>query len=251
MLKNNIVPIVLHRVVDTICVDFEDITVSALEKVFSKDPNSYITLQDLNDKLIDQNEFLYMVTFDDGYLSDYTFVFPLLESLGIKATFFINTSNIGKPGFLDWKMIVEMQKKGNIFGSHGHNHLKMTEISLQESKYEFIKSKELYELNTGMEMRLFAFPYGCYNHSLIDLSVECGYSNCFISKHGIIHSIVSVIPRNSINGLMNDLDILKTLNPSIFVLSKWAIEDFIKYMFKKIIGEKYYLILRRKILGVQ
>jgi len=250
MLKNNIVPIVLHRVVDTICVDFEDITVSTLEKVFSKDPNSYITLQDLSDKLIDPNEFLYMVTFDDGYLSDYTIVFPLLELLGIKATFFINTSNIGKPGFLDWKMIVEMQKKGNIFGSHGHNHLKMTEISLQESKYEFIKSKELYELNTGMEMRLFAFPYGRYNHNLLDLSVECGYSNCFISKHGIIHSIGSVIPRNSINGLMNDSDILKTLNPSIVVLSKWAIEDFVKYIFKKIIGEKYYLILRRKILDV-
>ena len=78
MLKNNIVPIVIHRVVDTICVDFEDITVSTLEKVFSKDPNSYITLQDLSDKLSDPNEFLYMVTFDDGYLSDYTIVFPLL-----------------------------------------------------------------------------------------------------------------------------------------------------------------------------
>ena len=250
MLKNNIVPIVLHRVVDTICVDFEDITVSTLEKVFSKDPNSYITLQDMSDKLIDSNEFLYMVTFDDGYLSDYTIVFPLLKSLGIKATFFINTSNIGKPDFLDWKMVIEMQEKGNIFGSHGHNHLKMTEISLQESKYEFIKSKELYELNTGTDMRLFAFPYGCYNHSLLDLSVECGYSNCFISKHGIIHSIGSVIPRNSINSLMNDSDILKTLNPSIVVLSKWAIEDFVKYIFKKIIGEKYYLILRRKILDV-
>ena len=250
MLKNNIVPIVLHRVVESVCVDFEDINVAALEKVFSKDPNSYITIQDLNDKLSARNDFLYMVTFDDGHLSDYTIVFPLLESLGIKATFFINTGNIGKPGFLDWNMIIEMQKKGNVFGSHGHNHLIMTDISLQESKYEFIKSKELYELNTGMEMRLFSFPYGRYNDSLLDLSIECGYSNCFISKHGIIHSIGSVIPRNSINGSMDDSEISKTLNPSIVVLSKWALEDVIKYIVKKVIGEKYYLILRRKILGV-
>jgi len=250
MLKNNIIPIVLHRVVESVCVDFEDITVAALEKVFSKDPNSYITIQDLNDKLSHHNEFLYMVTFDDGYLSDYTIVFPLLESLGIRATFFINTGNIGKLGFLNWSMVVEMQKKGNVFGSHGHNHLKMTEISLQESKYEFIKSKELYEQHTGMEMRLFSFPYGQYNNSLLDLSIECGYSNCFISRHGIVHLIGSVIPRNSINGLMDDLDISKILKPSIVVLSKWALEDGIKYIVKKAIGDKYYKILRRKIFGV-
>ena len=129
MLQNNIIPIVLHRVVDSVCVDFEDITVNTLKIIFSKNPNSYITIEDSTDIFIDSDKFLYMVTFDDGYVSDYTIVFPLMESLGIRATFFINTSNIGKPGFLNWSMVTEMQKKGNVFGSHGHNHLKMTDIS--------------------------------------------------------------------------------------------------------------------------
>ena len=248
MLKNKIIPIVLHRVVDSACVDFEDITVTTLKKIFSKDPNSYITIEDSTDIFINCNELLYMVTFDDGYVSDYTIVFPLLESLGISATFFINTSNIGKPGFLNWSMVIEMQKKGNVFGSHGHNHLKMTDISLQASKYEFIKSKELYELRTGERVQLFSFPYGCYNNSLLELSIECGYTNCFISKHGIIQYIGNVIPRNSINSSMDDLDISKILNPSIVILSKWAIEDSTKYIVKMIIGDKYYKILRRKIL---
>ncbi len=250
MLKNKIIPIVLHRVVNSVCVDFEDITVNTLKKIFSKNPNSYITIEDSTDIFIDCNEFLYMVTFDDGYVSDYTIVFPILESLGIRATFFINTSNIGKPGFLNWGMVIEMQKKGNVFGSHGHNHLKMTDISLQESKYEFIKSKELYELHTGVEIRLFSFPYGRYNNSLLSLSSECGYTNCFISKHGVVSLIGSVIPRNSINGSMDDLDISKTLNPSAATISKWALEDGIKYIAKIVIGDKYYKILRRKILDI-
>ena len=216
MLKNNIVPIVLHRVVESQTTTFEDITVNSLKTIFSKDSLAYITIKDLEFDLTDSNEFLYMVTFDDGNLSDYTIVFPLLKSRNINATFFINTSNIGKPGFLDWWMIIEMQQNGNVFGSHGHNHFKMTEISLEESKFEFNKSKEVYELNTDTKMNLFAFPYGLYNNNLLDLSSKCGYSNCFISKHGIIHSINSVIPRNSINGLMSDLDISKTLNPSRF-----------------------------------
>ena len=160
----------------------------------------------------------------------------------------INTGSIGKPGFLDWNMVVEMQKKGNVFGSHGHNHLKMTDISLQESKYEFIKSKELYELNTGMEISLFSFPHGLYNNRLLELSIECGYSNCFISKHGVIHLIGGVIPRNSINSSMDNSDISKILNPSIVVLSKWFLEDKIKYIVKNIIGEHFYKILRRMVL---
>ena len=248
MLTNNIVPIVLHRVVESHTTTFEDITINSLKTIFSKDSISYITIKDLELDLTDSNEFLYMVTFDDGHLSDYTIVFPLLKSRNINATFFINTSNIGKPGFLDWWMIIEMQQNGNVFGSHGHNHLKMTEISLEESKFEFNKSKEVYELNTDTQMSLFAFPYGLYNNNLLDLSSKCGYSNCFISKHGIIHSINSVIPRNSINGLMSDLDIAKTLNPSRFGRLKWAIEDAIKYTLKNVIGEKNYLNLRRVIL---
>ena len=101
MLKNNIVPIVLHRVVESQTTTFEDITINSLKTIFSKDSISYITIKDLEIDLTDRNEFLYRVTFDDGHLSDYTIVFPLLKSRNINATFFINTSNIGKPGFLD------------------------------------------------------------------------------------------------------------------------------------------------------
>ena len=250
MLKNTIVPVVLHKVVENMCIDFEDITVSSLKKVLSKDPKTYITIQDIDANSINHNKLLYLVTFDDGYLSNYTIVFPLLKRLGIKATFFINTSNIGKSGFLTWEMIIEMQKKGNMFGSHGHNHLKMTEISLIDSKFEFIKSKELYESNTGIQLKIFSFPYGQFNKGLLELAEECGYSNCFVSKHGVINSIEKIIPRNSINSSMDELNILKTLNPSSFIRSKWAFEDAIKYIIKKIIGEKYYLFLRNFLLRV-
>ena len=249
MLKNKIVPIVLHRVVDSVCDDFEDVTVNTLKKIFSKNPNSYITIEDSTDIFVDSDEFLYMVTFDDGYVSDYTIVFPLLESLGIRATFFINTSNIGQPGFLNWSMVIEMQKKGNVFGSHGHNHLKMTDISLQESKYEFIKSKELYELHTGMEMRLFSFPYGSYSNSLLSLSIECGYTNCFISKHGVVSLIESVIPRNSINSSMDMGDIHKVLSSSLATRVRWVFEDHTKNNIKRLLGVKLYRKIRNFILS--
>lgn len=250
MVKNKIIPIVLHRVVNSICVNFEDITVKTLKKILNKRPNSYITIEDSHKKFTNSAKLMYLVTFDDGYISDYKIVFPLLKSLGIRATFFINTSNVGKSGFLNWGMIIEMIKEGNVFGSHGHNHLKMTSISLQAAKYEFLKSKELYELKTGKSMQLFSFPFGDYNNRLIKLSMKCGYTNCFISRHGVINHIGNIIPRNSINSNMDDIYIDKILSPTIITFLKWAIEDVIKYIVKIVFGDKYYKIIRRKILDI-
>ena len=81
MYKNKIIPIVLHKVVDTICVDFEDITVTTLMKILNRDPNSYITVEDSNEVFTNSPELKYLVTFDDGHISDYKIVFPLLKSL--------------------------------------------------------------------------------------------------------------------------------------------------------------------------
>jgi len=248
--KNKIVPIVLHRVVESVCVDFEDITVNSLKLILSKNPNSYITIDDLDNSSSDSSDFKYMITFDDGYISDYTIVYPILLTLGIRATFFINTSNIGKTGYLDWAMINEMQQKGNVFGSHGHNHLKMTELNLQESSFEFIKSKELFEFNTGREVRLFSFPYGCFNKDLVNLSKTFGFTNCFISKHGIVGSIGNLVPRNSINGSMSELVISRILNPSFLTISIWFLEDSIKKILKIVFGDKLYKILRKKFLDI-
>lgn len=247
-MKNKIIPIVLHKVVENRCIDFEDVLISSFKTILNKDPSSYITINSLSNLKESKSKFMYMITFDDGYLSDYKIVLPLLEALSIKATFFITTSNIGKPNYLDWKMVNEMHEKGHIFGSHGHNHLKMTEISLEESRYEFNKSKEMFEVNCGIDINLFAFPYGLYNNNLISLSEKCGYSNCFISKHGVLNSINQVVPRNSINSLMSYSDIIKTMNPSNFTRYKWKVEDLIKYFLKKILGEQSYLLLRRKFI---
>ena len=250
MYKKKIIPIVLHKVVESKCIDFEDITVATLRKILNKSPDSYVTINDVDELSTSSGKFMYMITFDDGHVSDYKIVFPLLKSLDITATFFINTNNIGKPGYLTWRMIKEMKSKGNVFGSHGHNHFKMTDISEEACRYEFLKSKEIYELHTGDIMKFFSFPYGAYNKNLLQLSKQYEYKNCFISKHGVIYKIENVIPRNSINCSMSQIDIAKILNPSLTTIIKWKGEDLSKNFIKNVIGDDYYRFLRRKILNI-
>jgi peptidoglycan/xylan/chitin deacetylase (PgdA/CDA1 family) len=50
-----------------------------------------------------------VVSFDDGYATDYTTVYPLFKTRGLKGTSYIFTSVIGQPGQLTWDQIALMR----------------------------------------------------------------------------------------------------------------------------------------------
>ena len=83
------------------------------------------------------------VSFDDGYLDNWVYLFPLLKKYNIKATIFVNPEFIDKRdilrnhfdsellfreqekalGFLSWREILEMQKSGLVdIQSHSMSH---------------------------------------------------------------------------------------------------------------------------------
>lgn len=82
-------------------------------------------------------------TFDDGGVSFYSVIAPLLERSGIKGIFFITTSRIGTPGFLTPEQIVDLDRRGHIIGSHSHSHKEMSELSLEEIDFEWGRSLEI------------------------------------------------------------------------------------------------------------
>jgi len=233
---------VLHRVVPSQYTSFEDISLENLQTVFSQASSQYLTISDNLDNL--DNEYYYIVTFDDGYLSDYELVFPLIKNLNIVATFFINPINVGKPGFMNWDMIREMSIAGMLFGSHGLSHQNMVSLSLNEAKDELLKSRETIEKNIGKVISSFSFPFGQYNNKLIELAGRCGYSNCFVSSHGIMSYKKNFIPRNSINSKMKKSDIFNILFVTNKGILKWMIEDFVKITLKKLLGVNYYKKIR-------
>ncbi|MGE4549259.1 MAG: polysaccharide deacetylase family protein [Intestinibacillus sp.] len=66
-----------------------------------------------------------MITFDDGYESNYTLAFPILEETGMKATVALITSHIrddtggGMPNSMTWQQAKEMYESGIVdIGTH-------------------------------------------------------------------------------------------------------------------------------------
>jgi len=243
-----IVPIVLHRVVKSNCIDFEDITITSFKRIVSQDSNKYISVEDVSEEAIKSKEKYYLITFDDGYLSDYYLVYPILKQKNIRATFFINPSTVGSDGHVSWDMVREMKEHGMCIESHSYSHPDMTKITLDNAKQELINSKKAIAKEIKVDVFYFSFPFGFYSKKLVDLAIDCGYQKCFVSSHGVYDSGSLTIHRNSINKTMGLCDIDAILNCSIGIRLKWKFEDIIKHFLKNFFGVKFYTYLRKAVL---
>ncbi|MDG6895928.1 polysaccharide deacetylase family protein [Volucribacter amazonae] len=65
-----------------------------------------------------------LITFDDGYRSNYELAYPILKQFNLKATIFLNTKYIDiDDNYLTWQQIQEMYNSGLIdFQLHTHSH---------------------------------------------------------------------------------------------------------------------------------
>lgn len=110
-----------------------------------------------------------ILTFDDGYEDNYTYLLPILESRGMKATMYMVTNDIGQPGYLTWDELRDMQNRGVEIGSHTANHLPLTELTQQEREDEVKLSKLLMEWNGIRTVFSFSYPNGAYDETMPEL----------------------------------------------------------------------------------
>lgn len=116
-----------------------------------------------------------ILTFDDGYADNYTTLLPLLEERGWKAVVFMVTNDIGRPGYLTWDELRDMQGRGIEIGSHTANHQPLTGLEPQMRGDELKLSKLLMEWNGMQTIFSFSYPNGAYDEELPRLLQENEY----------------------------------------------------------------------------
>ena len=104
------------------------------------------------------------MSFDDGYIDNYTEVFPIIKEYNVKITIFMISNYVGCPEYMTEDMLKEMSASGLVsIQSHTATHPDLTTQSEESLRAEFQNSKQAIEAITGRKVTALCYPAGAYN----------------------------------------------------------------------------------------
>src|SRR5207253_371890 len=200
-----------HRLVDKVRYPGTEITPQVFEqqmKMLKDRGITVISLQDLlawkrGEKNIPPR--CAVVSFDDGWKSQYEVAWPIMKKFGYPFTMFIYTEGVaggslGGGQAITWEQLTDMRDNGVDIEAHTATHqdlreghaitlvgagVKRTRTRLTGPQYEqwvrneVVGSKELLEQRLGIKVNCFAVPFGSYNEHVKELARNAGYEAMF------------------------------------------------------------------------
>src|SRR5438270_6962985 len=200
-----------HLLVDKIRYPGTEITPAAFEAEMQQLKDAGITVISMQDLLAwkrgDKNipPRCAVITFDDGWKSQYEVAWPIMKKFGYPFTMFIYTEGVrggslGGGEAITWEQLADMRDNGVDIQAHtathqdlreGHTVMviepggKRTKKKLTGADYEkwvqneVVGCKELLEQRLGIKVNCFAVPFGNYNEHVKELARNAGYEAMF------------------------------------------------------------------------
>ncbi|NLG52053.1 MAG: polysaccharide deacetylase family protein [Chloroflexi bacterium] len=130
-----------------------------------------------------------VLTFDDGYRDAYENAFPLLRRYGFVGTFFVITGFVdeGRPEYLTWDQIVEMDAAGMDMEAHGHTHTDLHNRSQDYLIWQILGAKEALEQRLSREVHFFCYPSGRYDVQVIEVLQALHFWGAVTTAAGVDH----------------------------------------------------------------
>lgn len=191
-----------------------------------KDYYEYITNPDQSVTIPDNP---IIITFDDGYLSNYELAYPILKQYNIPATIFVVADTVGEVAgggkvnysHFTWEQAKEMEASGLIdIQSHTFSHKNLSELTLSSFVTELRKSKYLIEKNLNKTCDMIAFPYGSYSNEVRTAAKKAGYKlQCLVDDRQSQEDFRSNLPsegtekltRITVSGNMGNVDLIEII----------------------------------------
>lgn len=189
-----------------------------------------------------------ILTFDDGYSSNFNVVYPILREHGYKATFFITVSYVGKQGMLSWQQIEEMSNNGMEIGSHTVSHPHLSELSDKAIRSKLIESKKIIEEKVHSPVNFLAVPGGGYSNLIKNIAKEVRYIGVCASYIGINTQKSDIFCLRRI-GITNDMSLSQfvAMLKGRGIVKKKAYKHILN-LAKKTLGIDKYLQVKRQFL---
>ena len=137
------------------------------------------------------------ITFDDGFVSNLIEAVPLMKKVGVQAINYLVADRLGQTSdweareggeadpLMDESQVREWLTAGHQIGAHTCTHPRLSQISEAEAKEEISASRKKLEDRFGVLIEHFAFPYGDYNQTTLELVREAGFKTACTMHRGI------------------------------------------------------------------
>jgi peptidoglycan/xylan/chitin deacetylase (PgdA/CDA1 family) len=186
-------------------------------------------------------------SFDDGLISNYTCIWPILVARGFTGTFFIVADWIGAADCMDASQLREMSASGMSIGSHGLTHRSLAGLSESALDRELVGSKERLEQLLGTEVTTLALPRGLMDRQVLERARLAGYRRVCTSHAGLMSGGFAV-PRLSVTSYTNASTILAYARRDPLVIGRARAVHAARIAVKRLIGVRNYEALCRAIL---
>ncbi len=192
---------------------------------------------------------LIMITFDDGFETDYTRAYPILKKYGFRAVCFITTDFVSKKGHLTWEQIKKLKEEGFSIQSHSHTHPLFGMLEASVIRKEISISKKIIEDKLNMNVISLALPGGSHPGNIKEIAQEQGYQYVFNSKpciNMLNGREITFFGRALINKKTSLEEFRRVVNADKVTFLMASLFYHLKNIIKKLIGQKiYYLAWRR------
>jgi peptidoglycan/xylan/chitin deacetylase (PgdA/CDA1 family) len=146
-----------------------------------------------------------LITFDDGWVEDYSIAFSALKKHNFVGTFFAYTQPLDRsPLYLSWKQIEEMSGAGMSFQAHTLTHPHLRELSAENMTREIAESKRILETRLNKPVVSFAYPFGEYNTAVIDAVKRAGFASAVTIDPGYRQRVDRIYQLQRIRTSYND-----------------------------------------------
>ena len=149
---------------------------------------------------IDKNYLL--LTIDDAYESFFIHAWPLLNEKKIPFIIFVSTREIGKPGYMTWNQIRQIEKSDLVtIGNHSHSHDYLIDWEKNKIKKDIETSIKIFKKELGHSPTIFSYPFGEYSTDLVKIIEDFNFQFAFGQHSGVIDNTKKnlELPRFPIN----------------------------------------------------
>jgi peptidoglycan/xylan/chitin deacetylase (PgdA/CDA1 family) len=122
------------------------------------------------------------ITFDDGYIGNFSYAYPILKKYGYSATLFVSTKYVSMlEQWMTWDQLRDLASCGFSIQSHTVTHPVLEELEDKNIFYELSESKKMIESEIGKDVKYLSLPFGSYKRDVTKIAREVGYAGVLTS----------------------------------------------------------------------